>query len=89
MQDMFLLDIAKNGFFVVLITTAPPLLAAMVVGVVVGAFMAATSIQEMTLTFFPKMLAVLGILFVLGNFLFQFLGRFTLSVLSQIPEMVK
>ena len=49
----------RNGIFEILVLSAPVLLAALVVGLVVAIFQATTSIQEQTLTFVPKIMTIL------------------------------
>lgn len=57
------LDIAREALYLIIITAAPPLLISLVVGLIVSIFQTVTSIQEQTLTFVPKIIAVfLGIM---------------------------
>jgi len=68
---------------------APPLLGALIVGVVVGVFQAATQINEMTLSFVPK-LAALGIITLLfGPWLLQTLIDFTITLFSSLGKVVE
>ncbi|HOT63537.1 MAG TPA: flagellar biosynthetic protein FliQ, partial [Treponemataceae bacterium] len=57
----------RGGIFEILILAAPVLGAALIVGLVVAIFQATTSIQEQTLTFVPKIMAILAILALLGG----------------------
>lgn len=52
------LDIARDAIYTIIITAAPPLLISLVVGLVISIFQTVTSIQEQTLTFVPKIIAV-------------------------------
>lgn len=54
-------DTLREGLWISVITSAPILVAALVVGLAVGLFQALTSIQEMTLTFVPKLAAMLAV----------------------------
>jgi flagellar biosynthesis protein FliQ len=57
-QDV-LFDVLRQGLWIAVVISAPVLLVALVVGLVIGLFQALTSIQEMTLTFVPKLAAIL------------------------------
>lgn len=54
----YFVGIAKQALFLALIITAPPVLIAMIVGLVISILQATTQIQEQTLTFVPKLVAV-------------------------------
>ena len=62
MSQEFALFILTRSVTTAILLSAPILIVGLVIGVVVSIFQAATSIQEMTLTFIPKMIAVLGVL---------------------------
>lgn len=62
MSELEILDITRQALWVVVITSLPILIVALVVGVAIGLFQALTSVQELTLTFVPK-LAAIGIAF--------------------------
>lgn len=68
--------------------SAPPLIGAMVIGLGVAIFQAATSIQELTLSYVPKMAVVAIILFLSFGFMLQFAIGFTERVIEIIPELV-
>jgi flagellar biosynthetic protein FliQ len=79
----------RNGILEVIIIAGPLLLSALVVGLVVAILQASTSIQEQTLTFVPKMLAILAVLALLGGWMFSSLGEYTINLFRQIPNMVR
>ncbi len=66
---------------------APILGAALIVGLIVAIFQATTSIQEQTLTFLPKMLVILGLLALLGGWMFAMLRGYTLNLFNMIPKL--
>jgi flagellar biosynthetic protein FliQ len=68
--------------------SAPPLIAAVVVGLAVAIFQAATSIQELTLSYVPKMAIVAIILFLSFGFMLQYAIGFTERIFEIIPELV-
>jgi len=68
---------------------APFLLTALIVGLSVSLFETITSIQEQTLTFVPKALAVVALLYMVLPLLIRTLMDFTIGMISQIPKMVQ
>jgi flagellar biosynthetic protein FliQ len=79
----------RQGIFEVLILAAPLLIAALVVGLVVAILQATTTIQEQTLTFVPKVLAILLVLALLGGWMFNSLGEYTRELFRRIPDMAR
>lgn len=79
----------RGSIFEILLLSAPVLLVALVVGLVVAIFQATTSIQEQTLTFVPKIMAILGVLALLGSWMFASLREYTINLFSMIPQMVR
>ena len=63
------LDIARDAIYTILITSAPLLLVSLVVGLIISIFQTVTSIQEQTLTFVPKIVAVFVTLMILGHWM--------------------
>jgi type III secretory pathway component EscS len=78
---------AREGLLLVLLLSAPPLLASMAVGLVVGVVQAATQIQDQALAFVPKLVVVLVVLAAMGPVLGSQLVRFTAAVLVAIPAV--
>jgi flagellar biosynthetic protein FliQ len=78
---------AREGLLLVLLLSAPPLLASMAVGLVVGIAQAATQIQDQALAFVPKLVVVLLVLAVMGPVLGAQLVRFTTALLVAIPAV--
>jgi flagellar biosynthetic protein FliQ len=77
----------REGILEVLFLSAPLLLTALVVGLVVAILQATTSIQEQTLTFVPKVIAILLVLGFLGGWMFSSLGDYTVRLFRMIPDM--
>jgi len=82
-------SLIRGSIFEILILSAPILIVALVVGLVVAIFQATTSIQEQTLTFVPKIMAILGVLALLGSWMFAQLREYTINLFSMIPQMVR
>jgi len=72
-----------------LLVTFPVLLAAILVGVVVSLIQAVTSIQEQTLSFAPKLVAVGAVIVIGAPWMIRQLMEFTVLFLSRIPEMAR
>ncbi|MEM8694723.1 MAG: flagellar biosynthesis protein FliQ [Pseudomonadota bacterium] len=70
-----------------LIVAAPVLIAALVVGLVVSIFQVATQLQEMTLSYVPKLLVAAFILIAMGPWMLQRITQFAVTVISTIPDM--
>ena len=84
-----IVSLLREGVFQVFILGAPILLAALVVGLIVAIFQATTSIQEQTLTFVPKILTILGMLALLGGWMFSVLREYTVRLFDIIPQLVQ
>jgi flagellar biosynthetic protein FliQ len=84
-----LVTLLRGGIMQILIMAAPILFAALIVGLVVAIFQATTSIQEQTLTFVPKILAILGMLALLGPWMFASLRQYTINLFDLIPMMTR
>ncbi len=80
-------SLMRGGILEVLLLSAPLLLSALVVGLVVSIIQATTSIQEQTLTFVPKILTILLVLAFLGGWMFASLGDYTVQLFRMIPSM--
>ena len=69
LSEGVVLDIAREAFTTIIITAAPALLVSLIVGLIVSIFQTVTSIQEQTLTFVPKIVAVFLTLMLLGGWM--------------------
>ncbi len=88
MTPEMVLDIGREALWVTALLAAPLLLSALAVGLLVGMVQAATQIQEMTLTFIPK-LAVLGLaLVVAGSWMLGLISDFAINLIERIPELI-
>jgi flagellar biosynthesis protein FliQ len=79
--------IMRGAILEIIIISAPILLVGMVVGLIVSIFQATTSIQEQTLTFVPKIAAILLVLALLGGWMFDSLRNYTINLFNMIPQM--
>ena len=78
--------VAREALYLAILVSAPALLAAVVVGVAVGVLQTVTQLQESTLSFVPKMAAVLLVLALLGPWMGSEIVRFTTVLWSTIPS---
>ena len=89
MTTDFVKLISTEVFRVVMYVAGPALLVGLVVGLLVGFFQTITQIQEFTLTFVPKMLAVFTCLFLLMPWMSEKLMTFTTNLIQQIPTYIR
>jgi len=87
MSEQMIMNIIRDAFYYVLITVGPLLLASLIVGLAISIFQAATSIQEQTLTFVPKLVITFVLIVVLLPFLMNNMKTFTLQLFKMIPAM--
>ncbi len=83
------LDIGTESVLLVLMITGPLLFAALIVGLMVGVFQAVTQINEMTLTFIPKILSVFGVLLFLLPWMVTKITEFTIHLFDRIPDLIR
>ncbi len=81
------IQLGTQGLYMVLLLSMPMLLVALVVGVIISLFQAVTQIQEMTLTFVPKIIAVFLVVIVAAPWLTETIVRFTRKLILSIPGM--
>lgn len=87
MTEEFVIGIARDAFYTVFIVAAPVLLVSIVVGLLISIFQAATSINEMTLTFVPKIVAVGVVLILLLPFMMEKMVDFAERIFNVIPTL--
>lgn len=86
-QDV-VIEVGREALFLVVALAGPLLISALLVGLLVGVFQAATQIQEQTLSFIPKLLALVVALVVLGPWLLNYWLVFTESLFYRIPDLI-
>ncbi len=82
------LSLAQQALQVTLLMAAPPLLAALLMGLLVSVFQAATQINEMTLSFIPKLLAIFVVLVLFGPWMLGILLDYMRGLITGIPGMI-
>ena len=87
MEDITaLLSLADKMLWVTALVAAPVLIAALVVGLAVGVIQAATSVNEQTLTFVPKLAVVALVLVLMGSSMMTLIGDFAQEIFAQIAR---
>jgi len=89
MNPAYATDLLKMLMTSAVTLAAPILLTAMVIGLAVSLFQSVTSIQEQTLTFVPKVLAIVALLILLMPWMLRTLVEFAAGMISKMPQMVQ
>ncbi len=84
-----IISLARSAMETTLLVSAPMLLAGLAVGLLISIFQAVTQIQEMTLTFIPKIVVVFLALVVFSPWMLEIMLNFSAELFNSIPEMVK
>lgn len=82
-------ELSGEVFKTILMAAGPALLTSLIVGLIIGLFQAVTQIQEFTLTFVPKIIAVFICLFILFPWIARVLVSFTTNIIERIPVYIK
>ena len=82
------LDVGRDALWMTVMLAGPLFGAALAVGLLIGIFQAATQIQEMTLSFIPKLLALVVALFIAGPWMIQVLVTFSKRLIVGIPGLI-
>jgi flagellar biosynthesis protein FliQ len=86
MTPEFVLTLAHRAMYVALLLTAPPLVVSLTVGLLVSFFQAATQINEATLSFIPKLVAIVLTLVIAGPWMLSLALDFMRQILTSLPS---
>lgn len=89
MSTDWVVDMGSDALFLIIKTSAPILLVSLAVGLVISIFQTVTSIQEQTLTFVPKILAVFLILMLLGGWMLDNMSGFMVDLWSDFSLYIR
>ncbi len=89
MDADYFLTVAREAMWVLALASAPILIPALLSGLILGMIQAATSINEQTLSFVPKLIVVAISLVIFGAMILGLLSDFTTSIFERIPELVR
>ena len=81
-------EIMSSGLYTLIITAAPVLLVSLVIGLVVSIFQTVTSIQEQTLAFIPKIVAVFVAILIFGPWMLRLMVVYVTNVLPNLPSYI-
>lgn len=88
MDPRVVLDLYGQAFLLIVIMVAAVMVPALIVGLIVSVFQAATQINEQTLTFLPRLIVTILVIIYLGPWLLQKLVDFTTQLFIDIPLMI-
>jgi flagellar biosynthesis protein FliQ len=87
MNEVMALDLLRSAFINIIKASAPVMVVAMVVGLIISILQATTQVQEQTLSFVPKMIAVIISLIIFGTFMMNTILDFFRYVIEIIPKL--
>ncbi len=83
-----IIDLSQQTLYLIALITAPMLLSALAIGLIIGMFQAATSINEQTLSFIPKLMVLLLSILIAGPWMLNLLLSFTRRLYLGIPGLI-
>ena len=89
MTEDIVLSIGRDAIWTTVLISAPLLLSALVVGLVVSIIQAVTQINEATLTFIPKMLTIVIMMVILAPWMTQIMTSYTTELFTSLPNYVR
>ena len=87
MNDIEVINILREALMTVMVVSAPILGSGMLVGLVIAIFQTTTSIQEQTLTFVPKMIAIFAAIVLLASWIIRTLVNYTTNIFLMIEKI--
>lgn len=88
MNVEFVVHVFREAFYTAMLVAAPVLVVSLLVGLLISILQAATSIQEFTLTFVPKLVAIAAVLVLTLPWMIDTMLAFTTNLFQQIPSLV-
>lgn len=88
MTEAAVIDIAREVIWVIVKTSAPMLIVSLVVGLIISIFQTITSIQEQTLTFVPKFLAIMLVIVICGGWMLNNMTDLFVELMESIPQYI-
>ncbi|MGE3261747.1 MAG: flagellar biosynthesis protein FliQ [Bacteriovoracia bacterium] len=89
MNEDIVLSLGREAIMTTVMLAAPLLLSALVVGLVVSIIQAVTQINESTLTFIPKMLAIVVVMIIMAPWMTQMMTSYTTELFTSLPNYVR
>lgn len=88
MEADTVIDLSQHALYIIVMLAAPMLLSALAIGLLIGMFQAATQINEMTLSFIPKLLILVLSIMIAGPWMLDTLLNYTRALYLSIPGML-
>jgi flagellar biosynthesis protein FliQ len=88
MTPEMVMEVGRQALLVIVMLAAPVLLTALAIGLAIGMIQAATQIQEMTLSFIPKLLGMFAALLIAGAWMLDLIVDFTLRIYESVPALI-
>ncbi len=89
MSEGIIIDIVREVVWTIVKTSAPLLIISLIIGLIISIFQTVTSIQEQTLTFVPKFLAIMLVLVLCGSWILNNMTGLFESLVRSIPDYIK
>lgn len=89
MENEFAIEVLNQAIKVTLMLSAPMLIGALLVGILVSIFQAVTQINEQTLSFIPKILVIIATLVIFSPWMMETMVTYTRDLFLSIPELVR
>lgn len=89
MTESMIMTLGRDSLMMALMLGLPVLAACLLIGLVVSLFQAVTQINEMTLSFVPKLIGVGAVILILGPWMLEQIIRFTVRLMDLLPAMVR
>lgn len=87
MDESYIVAVTTQTLYLILLLSAPMLLAALGVGLMISILQATTQVQEQTLSFVPKIVATFMAILVTGTWIASMVGNFAISIMNNIPNL--
>ena len=89
MDETYLITLSQNAITVMLVIAGPILLISLIIGTIISLIQAATQVNEVTMTFIPKIIGIGLVLLLLGSWMAQQLIVFTTGIFNSLPNSVR
>jgi len=89
MNEQYIIDVASGAIWLTIKIAAPALLTALIVGIIISVIQAATQVQEQTVSFVPKIIAIAGAMIVTAPWILQQFIFYTKNLIQSIPNITR
>jgi flagellar biosynthesis protein FliQ len=89
MDEAYLISLSQSAITLIMVVAGPVLLVSLLIGTIISLIQAATQVNEVTMTFIPKLIGIGLILLLLGSWMMQQILVFTTGIFNSLPNFVK